>query len=59
MYSLIDSYTKPRVKVFEYHVEGEKFPEIVHAQYQNIATEFARAIEELVAENKLSPEDIV
>ena len=31
----------------------------MHAQYQNIATEFARAIEELVAENELSPEDIV
>ena len=23
-YSLVEGYTKPRVKVFEYHVDGEK-----------------------------------
>ena len=39
MYSLVDGYTKPKVKVFEYHKEGEKIPEVVHAQYQDISVE--------------------
>ena len=53
IYSLVEGYTKPRVKVFEYHVDGSKFPEIVHAQYQNISKEFVRAVEELIEENTI------
>ena len=58
-YSLVEGYTVPKVKVFEYHVQGEKYPEIVHAQYQDIAREFARAVEELIREKNLKPEDIM
>ena len=51
-------YTKPRVKVFEYHVDGEKHPEIVHAQYQDITKEYARAAEEIIREYSLQPDNI-
>ena len=58
MYSLVEGYTKPRVKVFEYHKEGEKIPEVVHAQYQDISREFSKSVEELIVEYHLLPEDI-
>ena len=50
MYSLVEGYTKPRVKVFEYHKEGEKIPEVVHAQYQDISRDFSKSVEELILE---------
>ena len=59
MYSLVDGYTKPKVKVFEYHKEGEKIPEVVHAQYQDISREFARSVQELIVEYEISSKDIV
>ena len=59
MYSLVDGYTKPKVKVFDYHKEGEKIPEVVHAQYQDISREFARSVQELIVEYKISSKDIV
>ena len=58
MCSLVEGYAKPRVKVFEYHAEGQKFPEIVHAQYQDIAREFAKTVEELIGEHTILPENI-
>ena len=58
MYSLVEGYTKPRVKVFEYHLDGEKHPKIVHAQYQDITKDFARSVEELIAENNVGLEYI-
>ena len=58
MYLLVEGYTKPRVKVFEYHLDGEKHSKIVHAQFQDITKEFARCVEESIAENNVRPEHI-
>jgi len=54
-----DGYTIPRVKVFEYHKDGEKIPEIVHAQYQSLTREFARSVQELIVEHNILPGDIL
>eukprot|EP00581_Thalassiosira_minuscula_P022931 CAMPEP_0184435336 /NCGR_PEP_ID=MMETSP0738-20130409/485517_1 /TAXON_ID=385413 /ORGANISM="Thalassiosira miniscula, Strain CCMP1093" /LENGTH=117 /DNA_ID=CAMNT_0026801683 /DNA_START=228 /DNA_END=578 /DNA_ORIENTATION=+ len=58
MYSLVDGYTKPKVKVFEYHADGEKHPEIVHAQYQNISLEYVETVQELLSEHAVKPWDV-
>jgi hypothetical protein len=59
IYTLTEGYTIPRIKVFEYHKDGEKIPEIVHAQYQSLSREFSRTIQELIIEYDIIPEDIL
>ncbi len=54
-YLLKGKYTKPQVKVIEYHAEGEKDPKVVHAQYQSIAQEHTRTMEELIVEQNVNP----
>ena len=58
MYSLVKGYAKPRVKVFDYHAKGQKFTEIVHAQYQGIARKCAKTVEELIGEHTILPQNI-
>ena len=52
--TILDGYTRPKVKVFEHHVDGEKNPEIVHSQYQSVCIEMKKAIEDIIAEYKIN-----
>ena len=59
IYTLVEGYTKPQVKVIEYHADGEKDPEVVHAQYQDISREHARTVKEMPVEHSAKPSDVL
>ena len=54
-FNLLEGYTEPKVKVFEHHVNGEKYPEMVHVQYQDVAQELKLCVEELLDEHAVKP----
>ena len=55
IFNFLEGYTQPRTKVSEYHVDGMKHPEMVHAQYQDVQSKLHIAIQELLVEYEVIP----
>ena len=57
IFHLFHGYTVPKHMVLD-HVDGEKWPEQIHVQYQDVAKEVQRGVEELLEEHVASPFNI-
>jgi hypothetical protein len=56
VFKLLEGYTEPKTISVPHHVSGEKWPEMVHAQYQDISLEVLKTIHDILVEMDASPD---